>query len=63
MSDLSKGEKIKNRVSIDLIPIIHRQKYIVTIFLVVTILFLDYDEKNQAGIDWFRRQSLRRNII
>lgn len=45
MSDLSKGEKIKNRVSIDLILTIHRQKYIVTIFLVVTILFLDYDEK------------------
>lgn len=45
MSDLSKGEKIKNRVSIDLIPTIHRQNYIVTIFLVVTILFLDYDEK------------------
>ena len=48
MSDLLKGEKIKNRVSIDLIPTIHRRKYIVTIFLVVTILFLDYDEKNQA---------------
>ena len=45
MSDLLKGEKIKNRVSIDLIPTIHRQKYIVTIFLVVTILILDYDEK------------------
>jgi len=45
MSDLSKGEKIKNRVSIDLILTIHGQKYIVTIFLVVTILFLDYDEK------------------
>ncbi len=45
MSDLSKGEKIKNRVSIDLIPTIHRQNYIVTIFLVVTTLFLDYDEK------------------
>lgn len=45
MSDLSKGEKIKNRVSIDLILTIHRQKYIVTIFLVVTVLFLDYDEK------------------
>lgn len=45
MSDLSKGEKIKNRVSIDLIPTIHRQNRIVTIFLVVTILFLDYDEK------------------
>ncbi|MEJ2899066.1 hypothetical protein [Acinetobacter sp. NS-4] len=45
MSDLLKGEKIKNRVGIDLVPTIHRQKYIVTIFLVVTILFLDYDEK------------------
>ncbi|MDD2944240.1 MULTISPECIES: hypothetical protein [unclassified Acinetobacter] len=45
MSDLLKGEKIKNRVSIDLILTIHRQKCIVTIFLVVTILFLDYDEK------------------
>ena len=44
MSDLSKGEKIKNRVSIDLIPTIHRQKYIVTIFLVVTILILYYDQ-------------------
>ena len=44
MSDLLKGEKIKNRVSIDLIPTIHRQKYIVTIFLVVTILILDYDQ-------------------
>ena len=44
MSDLLKGEKIKNMVSIDLILTIHRQKYIVTIFLVVTILFLDYDE-------------------
>lgn len=45
MSDLSKGERIKNRVNIDLILTIHRQKCIVTIFLVVTILFLDYDEK------------------
>lgn len=44
MSDLSKGEKIKNRVSIDLIPTIHRQKYAVTIFLVVTILILYYDQ-------------------
>lgn len=43
MSDLSKGEKIKNRVNIDLILTIHGQKCIVTIFLVVTILFLDYD--------------------
>ena len=48
MSDLLKGEKIKNRVGIDLILTIHRQKHVVTIFLVVTILFLDYDEKNQA---------------
>jgi len=63
MSDLLKGEKIKNSVSIYLVLTIHKQKYIVTIFLVVTILFLDYDEKNQAGIDWFRRQSLRRNVI
>ena len=45
MSDLLKGEKIKNIFGIDLVPTIHRQKYIVTIFLVVTILFLDYDEK------------------
>lgn len=58
MSDLSKGEKIKNRVSIDLILTIHRQKYIVTIFLVVTILFLDYDEKIKPKLIWFRRQNL-----
>lgn len=45
MSDLLKGEKIKNSVSIYLVLTIHKQKYIVTIFLVVTILFLDYDEK------------------
>ena len=45
MSDLSKGEKIKNRVSINLILTINDQKYIVTIILVVTNLFLDYDEK------------------
>jgi len=44
MSDLLKGEKIKNRVGIDLILTIHRQKYAVTIFLVVTILILDYDQ-------------------
>jgi hypothetical protein len=44
MSDLLKGEKIKNRVGIDLILTIHRQKYVVTIFLVVTILILDYDQ-------------------
>ncbi|WP_171304853.1 hypothetical protein [Acinetobacter seifertii] len=45
MSDLSKREKIKNRVNIDLILTIHEQNLVVTIFLVVTILFLDYDEK------------------
>ena len=44
MSDLLKGEKIKNRVSIDLIPTKKKKKYIVTIFLVVTILILDYDQ-------------------
>ena len=44
MSDLLKGEKIKNRVGIDLILTIHRKKYVVTIFLVVTILILDYDQ-------------------
>ena len=44
MSDLLKGEKIKNRVGIDLILTIQRQKYAVTIFLVVTILILDYDQ-------------------
>lgn len=45
MSDLSKREKIKNRVNIDLILTIHEQNLVVTIFSVVTILFLDYDEK------------------
>ena len=44
MSDLLKGEKIKNRVGIDLILTIHRKKYVVTIFSVVTILILDYDQ-------------------
>ncbi len=34
----------KNKVSINLILTIHQQKYIVTIFLVVTILILDYDQ-------------------
>jgi len=45
MSDLLKGEKIKNRISIDLVLTIPEQNLVVTIFLVVTILFLDYDEK------------------
>ena len=44
MSDLLKGEKIKNRIGIDLILTIHRKKYVVTIFSVVTILILDYDQ-------------------
>ena len=34
----------KNKVSINLILTIHQQKHIVTIFLVVTILILDYDQ-------------------
>lgn len=34
----------KNKVSINLILTIHQQKRIVTIFLVVTILILDYDQ-------------------
>lgn len=34
----------KNKVSINLILTIHQQKCIVTIFLVVTILILDYDQ-------------------
>lgn len=38
MSDLSKGEKIKNRVSIDLILTIPLQYPFVTTFLVVTFL-------------------------
>ena len=63
MSDLLKGEKIKNRVGIDLILTIHRQKYIVTIFLVVTILFLDYDEKKSSRIHSFRRQSLSKEHV
>lgn len=45
MSDLSKGEKIKNRVSIDLILTIPLQYSFVTTFLVVTFFIKDQSKK------------------
>jgi hypothetical protein len=38
------SQRNKNKVSINLISTIHQQNCIVTIFLVVTILILDYDQ-------------------
>lgn len=38
------SQRNKNKVSINLISTIHQQNSIVTIFLVVTILILDYDQ-------------------
>lgn len=38
------SQRNKNKVSINLVLTIHQQNSIVTIFLVVTILILDYDQ-------------------